>query len=660
MHNSVRRTLARLHIWPDQWPRQIALLAGLALALTLAGSTAFSISEQIRYQKRNLELKLAAIANGISISAAQSMLVRDYIKLESLLLQTVEYPGIRALQIRNSENQLISKVEREPDAAAKVTYSRESDAPPDPPKINFEWKYGDKTTGGLLQLGLDATRLIIWQPINNGTLGWVKIEFDTEELRTQAQRVILVNLYVAIASVIVSMVLFLWFMRSGVRALRQATDFAQHLNDERGKQMPVYRGSRELQSLGEALNHASRKLHEEAELVKAREAAESASQAKSEFLANMSHEIRTPLTAIIGFGEVVLDTSTPQTERNDAVHAIIRNGLHLQQIINDILDLSKIEANRMEVERIDVDVFALLADVQSIIGPQAASRNLEFTIEHKMPLPSRIRTDPLRLKQILINLCNNAIKFTRHGRVCLAVEYPGRSNMHFRVTDTGIGLSGDEISRLFQPFVQADSSTTRKYGGTGLGLAISRRLAEMLGGTIVVDSTPRQGSTFTVTVDAGAVSPSSLLFQIPSKSTKAPVSDVKHIRLHGHVLLAEDTLEIQALFKKHIVASGAQITVVENGQLALDAALANEYDLILMDMQMPVMGGLEAVTRLRERGYRKPIVALTANAMKEDQERCARAGCDGFLAKPVQREALIQMLSQFLQRDTPESVRAGP
>lgn len=656
MGNRLHRAVARLHIWPDSWPHQIALLAGLALALTLLGSTAFSISEQIQYQKRSLELKLAAIANGIAISSAQAMLVRDYIKLESLLLQTVEFPGIRTMQIRNPENRLVSQVERPADGPARVTYNPETDAPPDPTKVTFIWKYGDDMRDMPLRLGLDATRLIIWQPINEGSLGWIKIEFDTGELRTQAQNVILVNLYVAAGSVLVSMVLFVWFMRSGVRALHQATNFAEQLHDERGKQIDVYRGSRELLALGDALNHASRQLFEEAALVKARERAESASQAKSEFLANMSHEIRTPLSAIIGFGEILLDTRTAPTERDGAVHSIVRNGLHLQQIINDILDHSKIEANRLDVERIDVDPFAIFADIRSIIVPQAKAKGLTFEIEYAMPLPAHVATDPLRLKQILINLCNNAIKFTHHGGVRLRVEYPAPRKFQFKVVDTGIGLTSEQIAHLFRPFAQADSSTTRKYGGTGLGLVISLRLAEMLGGTIIVASEPGQGSSFTVTIDAGPVSPADLLYQVPAASTNAPGPDVSGMRLRGRVLLAEDTPELQQLFRKHIASTGADVLIVENGQRAVEEARKQDFDLILMDMQMPIMGGLEAVTILRASGYTAPIAALTADAMKEDQDRCIAAGCDAFLAKPVQRSVLVAMMSCYLPRVTAQAV----
>lgn len=648
MSSALQRTLQRVR--PRSWPRQIALLAGLALALTFIGNTAFTISDQIRHQKNSLEMKLAAIANGIAISAAHAILARDYIKLENLLLSSVEYPGIRSMQLRNQSNKLISQVKHSPNEAPQVTYDVETDALPTAPDVTFIWRYGDQPHGSPLMLGRDATQLVIWQPINKGELGWLKIELDTNELQVVANSIILVNFYVALGSIIACMTLFMWFMRSSVRALHQATNFAERLNVERGNQIPVYQGSRELQLLGEALNHASQRLYaQEVELVNAREEAEAASKSKSEFLANMSHEIRTPLTAIIGFSETLLDTQYAMDEHNDSINLIIRNGVHLQHIINDVLDLSKIEANKLSVERIDVSVFDLLAEIRPIAELQATSKGLAFDIDYRMPLPARITTDPLRLKQILINLCNNAVKFTETGGVRLVVDHiADLRKMKFEVIDTGIGLTATQRGRLFLPFEQADPSTTRKFGGTGLGLAISKRLAELLGGTITADSVAGQGSRFTFTVDAGPSRPDELIFRVPAAASAIPRSPIPS-QLTGHVLLAEDTLDNQQLFSRHITRAGLQVTIVGNGKLAVEAALDGDFDLVLMDMHMPVMDGIAAVKALRLAGFSKPIIALTANAMKESQDSYLAAGCDAFIAKPTRKEILLQLLARYLK-----------
>jgi|GEM_PF-3638851 len=405
--------------------------------------------------------------------------------------------------------------------------------------------------------------------------------------------------------------------------LRKLKASRQELEDyQRGLEDKVAQRTFDLQT---AKEHAVQLAHQ----------AEAASRSKSRFLANMSHEIRTPLTAIVGFGETLLDTHTTVHERIDSINAIIRNGVHLQQIINDILDISKIEANKLDIERIDTNYLELLTEIDSIIGMQARHKGLVFEIHYRFPLPVRIVTDPLRLKQILINLCNNAIKFTKSGSVRVTVIYHADAKqMAFAVRDTGIGLTDEQRGRLFQAFEQADSSTTRKFGGTGLGLAISKRLAEMLGGNVTVESDPGQGSCFTVTVDAGLQKPGNALTCLPA-TTKDVVKEVRSQLLSGEILLAEDTPDNQRLFSLYIKKAGSQLTIADNGKLAVEAALSRHFDLVLMDMQMPVMDGIEAVQTLRRAGYTQPIVALTANAMKEDQDKCFQAGCDGFLAKPV-------------------------
>lgn len=389
----------------------------------------------------------------------------------------------------------------------------------------------------------------------------------------------------------------------------------------------------------------------------------SASEAKSEFLANMSHEIRTPLTAIIGFAEALLHSDQPMEERTNAIRTIIRNGDHLLNIINDILDLSKIEAEKLEFEKTSFSPFQVLSDVESLIRMQTRNKGIDFAILYNFPLPAFINSDPLRVKQILINLCSNAIKFTSNGFIHVTVGYDKtRDTMWFEVIDSGIGMNEQEISRIFETFTQADLSTTKEYGGTGLGLTISKYLSEMMGGSIEVDSHPGKGSQFRAMIKANVREGVPFISnekQIPKDS--AVISTIQQANtLVGRVLLAEDNEDNQRLLTLYIEKMGAKLEIAKNGESAIEKALGDDFDLILMDMQMPVLDGIEAVKQLRAKQYKKPIVALTANAMIKDRERCLAAGCDDFIAKPIHRNDLYEVVSKYLDKAIPEKKNTTP
>jgi signal transduction histidine kinase/CheY-like chemotaxis protein/HPt (histidine-containing phosphotransfer) domain-containing protein len=395
---------------------------------------------------------------------------------------------------------------------------------------------------------------------------------------------------------------------------------------------------------------------------KAKEAAEAASVAKSQFLANMSHEIRTPLTAILGFAENLLDSAMTDQERRASVKTILRNGEHLLEIINGILDLSKIEAGKLEVELLRVSPVQLAADVVSIMRVRADAKRLPLLLKFEGVVPETILSDPTRLRQILLNLIGNAIKFTNAGRVELAVALAdgdsGRPQMRFKITDTGIGMTPDQCAKLFQSFTQADGSTTRRFGGTGLGLAISRPLARMLGGDVTVTSVPGLGSMFTVVVDTGPLD-SIRLLENPSEALGAEpefaVTDLSSVRLPARILLAEDSPDNQVLISTFLRKVGAEVEVAENGREAVALALSAEqsaapFDLVLMDMQMPELDGYGAARQLRAEGFAGPIIALTANAMGGDQQRCLEAGCSDYASKPIDRLRLVSQMLQQLAR----------
>ena len=408
--------------------------------------------------------------------------------------------------------------------------------------------------------------------------------------------------------------------------------------------------------------------------------AQAASQSKSEFLANMSHEIRTPMTAILGYADLLLEEGDLQrapATRVQAIKTIRRNGEHQLTIINDILDFSKIEAGKLQVETISCSPMQVLADVESMMRVRAAAKGLEFTVTCPAPVPERIRTDPTRLRQILLNLTSNAVKFTDRGSVRIAVRLiqreacpgaPPEPLMQFEVADTGIGMNTLQLSELFEPFSQADTSTTRRFGGTGLGLTISRRLAHMLGGRIEVESDPGVGSTFRVLIATGPlegvplVAPDLALIRAASTSPESPP---RRDTLGGRILLAEDGPDNQRLVTHLLRKAGADVDVAENGRVAVEKALGalqagRPFNVILMDMQMPEVDGYEATRQLRRAGYRGAIVALTAHAMSADRERCLHAGCDDFISKPIDRRHFLDTVARYAGDTTPPRMaRAG-
>lgn len=404
------------------------------------------------------------------------------------------------------------------------------------------------------------------------------------------------------------------------------------------------------------------------ELSIAKETAEIANQSKGYFLANMSHEIRTPLTAILGFAESLRDRHLSESERMQAVHTVIRNSQHLQGLISDILDFSKIEAGQLALEQMPVALPELLADMASLGQALAKNHALDFSSHLLPPLPSLIETDITRLRQILINLLGNAVKFTRSpGRVRLLVSCdPTTGQLMFAVQDSGIGMSQDTLTRLFKPFVQADASTTRRFGGTGLGLSISRELALRLGGDIQVSSIENIGSLFMASVAIGQAEGMTWL-ESPQQWTKQATPDEggqngpdTHGGLAGRVLLAKDTVDNQRLISLLLKRTGVNLTIVQNGQEAVERVQEEEFDLILMDMQMPVMGGLEATHLLRLTGFDQPIVALTANATERDRSEALAAGCTDFLSKPLNQAAFFHILTCYLPTPAPDGANAAP
>ena len=391
----------------------------------------------------------------------------------------------------------------------------------------------------------------------------------------------------------------------------------------------------------------------ELKLIEARRQAEVANVAKSRFLATMSHEIRTPMTAILGYADMLMDPTTSASSRNNYAATIRRSGEHLLDLINDILDLSKIEAGKMSLEMGRCNIVSLLTDVASIVRPRAEQHGVSFSIEYTGAIPETILTDGARLRQAIINLAGNAVKFTEEGSVrtvasFLSEGWDGQPALRIEVIDTGIGIREEVLPQLFQPFCQGDAAVSRKFGGTGLGLAISHHIARLLGGDLTATSVWGQGSTFTLTIPTGSLEdirmlqrPTEMEHETAGHVWQPTAEDLRGVR----VLLAEDGFDNRELIRTILQKAGAEVETAENGRLAVAKAESSPFDLILMDINMPEMDGYEATRLLRDRGYGGPIVALTANAMSDDSNRCRTAGCNEYLTKPIDRALLIRTIA---------------
>jgi PAS domain S-box-containing protein len=462
------------------------------------------------------------------------------------------------------------------------------------------------------------------------------------------------------------------FLKSFIDSPGASDNYRSEHQHRNGHRIPVEISLKLIPELGRngrfiaIVRDVTEQIESERALEAAKEQAIAANLSKSEFLANMSHEIRTPMTAILGYADL-LDTdgevSRDPTLATDAVDTIRSNANHLLKIINDILDMSKIEAGRMTIEHIDICPAQIIEEVASLMQPRAHGKGLVVRLDYETPIPKRIKTDPTRLRQILLNLVGNAIKFTEVGGVTVHCSLDRiAEKIQFRIVDTGIGMNPsqrDTIAR-FEAFAQADGSMTRQFGGTGLGLKISNSLAKMLGGGIDVVSDMGSGSTFTVTIATGDLQGIDLLEpeRVPTRSEEKAILERKSVDSPGaatmpldglRILLAEDGPDNQRLISFHLKKAGATVVISENGRVAVEKVEDDPtaFDVIFMDMQMPIMDGYAATAYLRKSGYRGPIIALTAHAMDNDRQKCIDAGCDEYTTKPIVKLDLINLAERY-------------
>ncbi len=419
------------------------------------------------------------------------------------------------------------------------------------------------------------------------------------------------------------------------------------ITDQKNIEHRLVQSQQETQHINEQLENAIERAN-----IMAQEAVV-ASQAKTQFLANMSHEIRTPMNAIVGFGEL-LALEKLNDEQCEYVDIIRESGNHLLGLINDILDFSKVEADRIELEMVEVDLHEVFDRLTAMLKHKAREKGLEFTVQAEPQCPARFLSDPVRLQQCLINLVSNAIKFTRQGFVRATVRHVTDGSqgdrLLFEVSDSGIGIDPEKQQVIFEPFVQADSSTTRTFGGTGLGLSLTRRLAELLGGSISLRSQTGQGSTFILSLPCHPVVTGDPKAKTEIDVEKKPAGlQQDYPQLIGRILVAEDNPANSLLIKKMLSRFGLEPELVTNGRDAVERIREMGYDLVFMDMQMPEMNGYDATETLRQNKIRIPIIALTANVMQDDKTKCLEAGCDDYLGKPIELEALRKVLLKYCQ-----------
>ena len=521
---------------------------------------------------------------------------------------------------------------------------------------------GQVTSAGSVKTsaGQTAMRIVTWEPIFHldHHIGWVRGEFDTHVAEEVREHILQDSFLVGMVMILGAVMLVVVFLRRPMRSLQQAAEFAGRLDNDFGTIVDFSEAPQEITELGQALNWASLRLFDqnaalslgEEELRAAKEVAEEANRAKSDFLANMSHEIRTPMNAIIGMTELALDTELT-AEQREYLGLVKTSADALLGIINEILDFSKIEAGHLQFEDIPFSLRETAGMVTRLLRPKAEEKGLAMNWSVPEDLPDVYRGDPHRLRQVVLNLLGNALKFTAQGEIKLSVrldQFDGDvAILHFEIRDSGIGIPAEKQALIFDAFSQVDSSTTRRFGGTGLGLAISKRLVEGMGGQIWVESAPVSGSVFHFTTRAVRLDalPSSL---VPAHATGMSTTVQRPLS----ILLAEDNLINQTLAFRLLEKLGHAVKIVNNGAEAVAAVREQQFDAVLMDLEMPVLGGFEATAQIREAEVngvpRSVIIAMTAHAMEGDREKCIAAGMDGYVSKPIQTPLLVAALRELV------------
>ena len=645
----------------------MALMA-ISLVRSIFGFGTYMALEQADLVRQDAAQEAGAMAQNLAAISAHFMATEDLAGLESAASKFAAARNIVSLSVTDTRGKLVAEMVNRNGQWAP-NYSLEVVAVPKGNKPVLQ------STLGALQSNTDAA----WSPIAAGSmLGWARVSFAPPGFGALVYRIWVQALWVVALACVLALALLAAMLRPSMRALSEATRFANALDQDLGQRLTPYADVAEFGALGNALNAASDRLYRSVRELEERQialelatkGAQAANIAKSRFLATMSHEIRTPMNGVLGMAQMLLMPNLAEDERRDYARTILSSGQVLLALLNDILDLSKIESGKFELEASVFEPASMLLETCALFSGAAQTKGLYLEHHWQGPAGQRYQCDAHRLRQMLSNLVGNAIKFTPSGSVRIEgteVEREGDSALlEFSVSDSGIGIATDKQGLLFKPFSQADSSTTREFGGSGLGLSIVSRLASAMGGDVGVESEAGKGARFWFTVRVQTVAQGQ-----DSRSTeraapaKAEASD-RAAQFSAHLLVAEDDMVNGRLIEVVLGALGVTMTLVKNGQLAVDAIVqggsGKPPDLILMDVRMPVMNGRQATQQIRqwEADHAKPripIIALTAEAFEDDRRQCLAAGMDEVLIKPVLVDALRLVLSRWLKVEAPTHVQ---